>query len=257
MASSEIVRTGPLGSENFSRNAVTRMGMSLLRSRSGGSLTCTTFSRKYKSCRKVAERMAASRSRWVAAMMRTLIGRRSVEPTGLTSRSCGAREGALDVPEQLGLDQRGHQRRTVHRRKRPVPARPRKMNAASYQLFPRSTLPEDQHGILVLAHLFDHFVNALHFHGDANQPAETRARPQLFAQQPVLQLQLYRLCHAFEPRTQLFDAEWFCHIVDGAHASDLYCRLDRAVLRQHHYGDVRVQAVYLFQQFHAVGLREL
>jgi len=186
-------------------------GISLLRSRSGGSLTCTTFSRKYKSCRNVPERIAASRSRLVAAMMRTLIGRRSVEPTGLTSRSCraaaawpagpracprfhpekacplggleqtllglhGPGEGALDVAEQLGFDQRGHQRRTIHRRERPVLARSRKMNASRHELFPRSTFPQDQHGILVLAHLFDHFIDALHFHGNADQPGRTPGR---------------------------------------------------------------------------------
>src|SRR5258708_14734506 len=50
-----------------------------------------SFSRKYKSCRKLPLRMAASRSRLVAAMIRTSMRRRSVEPTGFTSRSCRTR----------------------------------------------------------------------------------------------------------------------------------------------------------------------
>ena len=122
--------------------------MSLLRSRSGGSLICTTFSRKYRSWRNPPVRMADSRSRLVAAITRTWMRTRSLEPTGLISRSCKARsslacksmgrspissrntrapsgrfeqtllamlragERAFDVAEQLRFDQRGHQRRS-------------------------------------------------------------------------------------------------------------------------------------------------
>src|SRR6266403_925070 len=218
MASSEIVRTGPCGLENFSRNAVTRMGISLLRSRSGGSLICTTFSRKYKSWRKVPERMAVSRSRLVAAMTRTFMCR------------CSG-ERALAVTEKLGFDQRGHQCGAVHGRKRPLTARPGKMNAARHELFPRSTFPEDENWVLVLAHFLDHLVDALHFHRDADQPAEPRTRPQLLAEQPVLLLQVNCFGHAFEAGAQLLNAERFRHTVHGAQAGDLDCRFDRSVLR--------------------------
>ena len=65
--------------------------MSTLRSRNGGSLIWTTFSRKYRSCRNFPSLTTASRSRFVAAMTRALIGICSVDPTGLISFSCRAR----------------------------------------------------------------------------------------------------------------------------------------------------------------------
>ena len=46
--------------------------MSTLRSRNGGSLIWTTFSRKYRSCRNFPSLTTASRSRFVAAMTRAL-----------------------------------------------------------------------------------------------------------------------------------------------------------------------------------------
>jgi hypothetical protein len=91
MASSEIVRIRPFASLNFSRKEFTNMGMSVFRSRSGGILICTTFNRKKRSCLKVPCLTDASRSRFVAEMMRAESGIRSVEPTGRTSFSCSAR----------------------------------------------------------------------------------------------------------------------------------------------------------------------
>src|SRR6266404_3335767 len=140
-------------------------------------------------------------------------------------------ERALDVTEKLGFDQRGHQCGAVHGRKRPLTARPGKMNAARHELFPRSTFPEDENWVLVLAHFLDHLVDALHFHRDADQPAEPRTRPQLLAEQPVLLLQVNCFGHAFEAGAQLRNAERFRHIVHGAQAGDLDCRFDRSVLR--------------------------
>ena len=61
--------------------------MSLFRSRSGGSLICTTLSRKNRSCRKAPCRTAVSRSRFVAAITRVEMETRSVDPTGFTSFS--------------------------------------------------------------------------------------------------------------------------------------------------------------------------
>jgi hypothetical protein len=131
------------------------------------------------------------------------------------------------------------------------------MNAARHELFSRSTFPEDQNGVLMLAHFFDHLVDALHFHRYADQPAETWARPQLLAEQPVLLLQFDSPGHAFEAGAQLFNAERFCHVVDSAHASDLHCRFNGSVLRQHDYGDLRMKAVHMFEQFHPVRLLQL
>ena len=158
----------------------------------------------------------------------------------------GAGERTLDVAEQLGFDQRGDQRRTVHRRKGAVFARPRKMNAAGHEFFPRSALPEDENGILMLAHFFDDFVDTLHFHGDTDQPAEPWPRAQLLAQQAVLLLEFHRAPHAFQPGAQLLNAEGFRHIIHGAKTSDLQGRFDCAVLGQHHDGNFRMQVVHLF-----------
>jgi len=71
------------------------------------------------------------------------------------------------------------------------------MNAASHEFFSRSAFPKDENGGLMLAHLFNHFVDALHFHGDADQPAEPGPRAQLLAEQAVLLLEFDGARHAF------------------------------------------------------------
>src|SRR5947199_78426 len=149
----------------------------------------------------------------------------------------GPGERALDVAEQLGFDQRGDQRRTVHRRKGVVFARPRKMNAAGHEFFPRSALPQDENGILMLAHFFDNFVDALHFHGNADQPAEPRPRAQLLAQQAVLLLEFHRAPHAFEAGAQLLNAARLGAVIDGAKTRNLPRGFNGSILREHEDGN--------------------
>ena len=130
------------------------------------------------------------------------------------------------------------------------------MDAAGDQLFPCAAFAQKQYGIFVLAHLFDHFINALHFHGDADEPAETRPSLQLFPQEAVLLLEFDGAGHAFEARAQLFDAEGLGNVIHGAHARDLHGGFDGAVLRQHHNSHVRVEVVDEFQEFHTAGTRK-
>src|SRR5579859_7622545 len=63
--------------------------MSERRSRSRGRCTVTTFSRKYRSFRKVPARYAASRSRFVAAITRTSTLTFSLLPTGRSRQVYG------------------------------------------------------------------------------------------------------------------------------------------------------------------------
>src|SRR5438309_6342052 len=169
----------------------------------------------------------------------------------------GPGESALDVAEQLGFDQRGDQRRTVHRRKGAVFARPRKMNAAGHEFFPRSALPEDENGILMLADFFDDFVDTLHFYGDTDQPAEPWPRAQLLAQQAILLLEFHRAPHAFEAGAQLLNAERLGDVIDGAKTRNLHSGFNGAVLRQHDDGNFGMLAVHLFEQLYAARSLQL
>ena len=223
-----------------------------LRSRKGGSLICTTFRRKKRSWRNWPWRTAASRSRLVAAMMRVEMETRSVEPTGLTSFSCSARrslackstgqvadfveekraaagrfhepllglhrsgKGALHVSEQLGFDQRGNQRGAVHGNEWLVASRARKMNGAGHQLLARSALAQNQHGIVVLADLFDQAVNALHLGREADQSAETRASAQLFAQHAVFLIDFKRADHTVQLAAQFGNVKRLRDVIGGA-----------------------------------------
>src|SRR6267154_1850194 len=199
MASSEMSREVCCEAENFSRKEVTRSGISLLRSRSAGSLTCTTFRRKYRSCRNAPALMAESRSRLVAAMMRTSMRRRSVEPTGFTSRSCNARRSL--ACRSTGMS-------PISSRKSVPP-----LAASSRPCLP-CRAP----------------VNALHALGDADQPAEAGTGAQLFAQQLIFLLQLDGACGALQARTQLLNAKRFRYIVDHAQARGSHRGIDGSIL---------------------------
>jgi hypothetical protein len=114
------------------------------------------------------------------------------------------------------------------------------MNAARDQLFAGATFAQNQDGILMLADLFHNLVDALHLHGNADEPAEARPGAQLLAQQCVFLLELHGACDTFEPGTQFFDAEGFGDVVDSAEAGNLHGRFNGSVLRQHHDVDLRV-----------------
>src|SRR5579862_1996255 len=77
--------------ETFSRKAVARRGMSLLRSRSRGTFIWPTARRKYRSDRKVSLHTQAQRSRLVATTNRASTRMLSLPPTGLMVLSCIAR----------------------------------------------------------------------------------------------------------------------------------------------------------------------
>src|SRR5713101_5914613 len=96
------------------------------------------------------------------------------------------------------------------------------MDTPRHQLFSGSAFPEDENRVFVLAHFFNHFIDALHFHGNADQPAESWSSAQLLAQQPVLLLELNRTGDALKPGAQLLDAEWFTYVVHGSHAREFH-----------------------------------
>ncbi len=151
-----------------------------------------------------------------------------------------AGEGALDMPEQLGFDQRGHQRGAIHRSKRALFAGSRKMHAPGHQFLAGAALPQNQNRILMQAHFLDDFINALHALGDADQAAEARPGAQLFSQQLIFLLQLHGPGGAFQARAQLLDAERLGDIVDRAQARGGHRGINRAVLRQHDHRQQRV-----------------
>src|SRR5713226_63306 len=108
---------------------------------------------------------------------RALVGYRQQALLGLH----GSGKGPFDVAEQLRFDQRGHQRRAIYRDKRLLPARPRIVDRARHQFLARSALALDQYRIVMLADLFNHFVDPLHFRGDPDEPTKSRPSAQLLA----------------------------------------------------------------------------
>jgi hypothetical protein len=56
------------------------------------------------------------------------------------------------------------------------------MNAARDEFFAGTTFAEHEHGIVVLAHFLNCFVDALHAFGQADEATESGTRSQLFAE---------------------------------------------------------------------------
>ena len=229
--------------------------MSALRSRSGGSLICTTFRRKYRSWRKPPVRMAGfeiavggrdharadadalvgadrldfallQRAQQLGLQIdgqvanfveeqRALAG--GFEQTLLGVLRAGKR--ALDVAEQLRFDQRGHQRGAIHRRKGLVLARPGKMDRARHQFLARPALAENQHRIGVLRHFLDQLVHPLHPRGHPDQPAKSRPAAQLLAQQAVFLVHLDGVHQAVQLGTQFLHVKRFRDVVGGPQAA--------------------------------------
>ncbi len=162
-----------------------------------------------------------------------------------------AGESSLHIAEEFRFDERGYQSGTVHGHERLFAARAGKMDGAGHEFLARPALPENQHRIIVLAHLLDHFVHALHFGGDANEAAETWAAAQLFAQDTVFLVEFDGVQQAVQLAAQLVDVEWFRHVVGSAQPCGLHGRFNRAVLRQHQHRHLRIGSPHALEEFNA------
>lgn len=167
-----------------------------------------------------------------------------------------AREGAFHVTEQLGFDQRGYQGGAVHGSKRLVVARPGEMNGARHEFLAGAAFPENQDGIVVLTYLFDQPVHLLHPGRSADQPAKSRARSKLLAQDAIFLVYFEGADHAVELPAKLGDVERLGDVIHGAHARGLHGALDRAVLRQDNHGRLRIHLPDKFKEFDSAQLRD-
>ncbi len=173
------------------------IGNVLGRLRSGGTRIAKTCRRKNKSARNLPASLAASKSRWVAATMRTSTGTGATpdpldgallqrpqehhcvsgvsSPTSSRKRVpwCGqleaadppprrAGEGALLVAEQLADDDAGGERGAVDGDEQPLPARAELVDRPRDQLLARAGLAEDQHGAAGRGDLPDRRTHRLH-----------------------------------------------------------------------------------------------
>jgi len=90
----------------------------------------------------------------------------------------GAREGATDEPEQLGLDERGGDRAAVEDDERPVTTRARVVNGAREQLLARARLPDEQHRFLCGRRDLEAREEGAHDERPPHRLAETRGARQ-------------------------------------------------------------------------------
>src|SRR6185437_3768321 len=109
-----------------------------------------------------------------------------------------AGEGALHVAEELGFDEGWYEGRTIHRNEGLRAAGAGKMDRASDELLAGAALAENQNGIIVLAHLFDQSVDALHFDRGTDQAAESGAGAKLLAKDAIFLVHGERAHHAVE-----------------------------------------------------------
>ena len=194
----------PFGSLNFSRNEFTRMECRFCAASRSGNSICTTFSRKKRSCRNCPWRTARSRprlSRRSQTRRNRHLGpcrrRASLFPAGPQElfRSMGSspissrkrvplsadcislifevwpRRRALHVPEKLGLDQRGNQRRAIHGTNGPFAAGRRSESSAQPVSCPFRSRPGSGRGKSA-GSLFHKSIHTLHRRRYPNQVAE-------------------------------------------------------------------------------------
>jgi hypothetical protein len=112
---------------------------------------------------------------------------RQLELAGLARVRPG--EGALLVPEQLGLEQGIGNRGQVHGHERLSPPRALVVDGAGHQLLPGAALRGDQHGGVRLRHLGDHLVEPHHLRVPPHELVEAVGAVELGAQ--VAQLPLH------------------------------------------------------------------
>ena len=147
----------------------------------------------------------------------------------------GAGERALDVAEQLALDQLFGNRRAVHFDERLVPAAAQRMNGARDELFAGAVLAENQHAavgrcrhrhlLAQLAHeqaLADHLAGAI----------DARAKRAILGLEPPLPQRVADHEHRLLERQRLLDE------VERAHLDGLHGRFDVAVAGNH--DDLRI-----------------
>ena len=217
--------------------------MSSRRSRSGGSLTLTTFSRWYRSWRNVPAAIASARSRLVAEIRRTLTLIGSLVPTRTISPissdaeqldlrrerdvadlveeqraavgvlepalplAVGAGEGPLDVAEQLALQDVLAEGRAVQRDERLVPPRAVVVQGLGHELLARAALARDQDRGRGRRDLAEPGDDRVHLRRVADDPLEAELLVELPLELDVRSRQPLRLRRLVDDGAQLADVE--------------------------------------------------
>ncbi len=168
----------------------------------------------------------------------------------------GAGEGALDVAEQLALDQGRNQRAAVHRNKRLVAVRPGVVNRARHQLLAGAALAQDQHRMRAVRRLGDDAVKLLHLRRAADDRAEAFLGLDLLAQDAVFAGELQMPDHALQQQPKLFQVERLGDIVVGAVLHRLHRRLHGGVAGDDDDHGLRTAALDLAQNLQPAGSRK-
>ena len=173
---------------------------------------------------------ARSSFAWSAFDSVPISSRKSVPPVGVLdepgARAGGAGERALDVAEELGLEQRLGQRRAVEGDERPRGARAPRVDRARGELLAGAGLARDEDRSRrrrgALDQILDRSIAAL-----SPMSASSRAvGPDLPLQEIDLARQLTALGRGADPHQQLVAEERLLHEVNGAelHRLDRACR---------------------------------
>src|SRR5690348_17102137 len=162
-----------------------------------------------------------------------------------------SRKRTLYIPKKLRFDQGGDQSRTIDGNKGPILALAEKVNRLRHEFLARTAFAEHEDRIIVITHLLDHAVDALHLRRKPDQPAESGPRTQLLAQNAVFLIDFERVCHTIQLSAQLWYVKRLGHVIRSAIFRGLDGALDRAILRQHDNRSLRVVLADALQQIDA------
>jgi hypothetical protein len=155
-------------------------------------------------------------------------------------RAIGARERALLVTEQLGLEERVGDRRAVERHERLRRARTELVEGLRNQFFARAGLAMNEHGRGRRRRLFHDLVDLAHLETRADQPSERAALLKLAPQRPHFTQRVISRGDLIEHDPEPLGIDRLGEVVVRALLDRLNRRFDRPLCREQHDGDVRV-----------------
>jgi hypothetical protein len=128
--------------------------------------------------------------------------------------------------------------------------------AARHEFLSRAALTQNQHRIWILTHSSDPAVHALHLQRNTGQIREPRPRPPRLAQHAVFLVHVQQTNQAIQLAAQFGDVKRFGDVIRGPQTRRLHRAFNRAVLRQHQHGRLRIGAAHALPQFQPADLRQ-
>ena len=168
-----------------------------------------------------------------------------------------ARERALLVAEQLGLEELLRQRCAVDGHEALAGARAVGVNGAGDELLPGARLAQDEDVRLRARRLLHELEHLPDRRAGADDVLEPEGLLELPAQVAVLDLKAAMTQRTLHRHAQLLDREVLRQVVEGALADGRDRRLDRGERGDHDHGQRGIELVRAAEQLHAVHLGHL